>query len=102
MILQAHKAEPIYKGQPRPRTIGIRFVATVPKFNDLAEWASFCENEASKIETVLYNNMPGGIYDRLLAKMMRRRASLLAVSHSPTPPPDENVSGEGAGDTQDT
>ena len=37
------------------------------------------EAEGRKLEEALYRHLPGGIYDRLLASMLRRRASHFVV-----------------------
>ena len=92
MILNAPRAEPMYDGQPQPEFDGLHFTDRLPKFSDWAQWGEYCTEEARIIESVLYSNLPGGVYDRVLAKMMLRKASLLAVSHSPTPPPAGKVS----------
>jgi len=38
------------------------------------------ESEAAVLESTLYRNLPGGTYERLLAHMIMRQASLLTVS----------------------
>lgn len=85
MLMKAYRADPPYEGYPRNETEGIEFSRDLPKFDgDLAKWALFCEHQALQIERVLWANMPGGVYDRVLAEMCKRKASLLAVPHGTT------------------
>ncbi len=39
------------------------------------------ETQAATLELALYETLPGGTYDRLLALMLQRKASLLVISH---------------------
>ena len=43
--------------------------------------AGFYQDEADRIEKALWNGLPGGTYDRLLAAMLNRAASLYHLSH---------------------
>jgi len=46
-----------------------------------AETPAIHELEADQLETALVNILPGGTYDRLLTKMLKRKHSQLIVKH---------------------
>ena len=42
-------------------------------------WEQQALNEAEKIEQILLDTLPGGVYDRVMARMCVRKASLYKV-----------------------
>lgn len=47
--------------------------------NSLQEWMELFEKEAKALAEALLKTLPGGIIDRLLAELLIRRGSLLAI-----------------------
>lgn len=47
----------------------------------LDEQASVFAEHADVIEDALFRSLPGGLYDRLLGRMLQRKASHFIVSH---------------------
>ena len=77
-----HAAQIIYSGQEQMEAeIAIIAPEKLEPFpeDDLRELRVAFYAEASLLEHVLFNNLPGGTYDQLLAKMMKRKASLFIV-----------------------
>jgi hypothetical protein len=52
-----------------------------PRTETLAQQADVFATHADIVEAVLYESMPGGLYDRLLGAMLKRKASHFIVSH---------------------
>jgi len=77
------KAQPIDNDKIHDTTI--IFENTFPVFDDLKfqfqmiESDRLFEKESKALEDILHNTLPGGTYDRLLARMLDRRKSHLIV-----------------------
>lgn len=76
----------IYKAQETIKTVPVESVVIkiempVPEFNDLDESVAIFEHQAQKLCKVLYDVLPGGTFDRLVAAMLQKEASLFKVSH---------------------
>jgi len=52
-----------------------------PNFSTPMEQHAFFLAKAEELENVLCNSLPAGLYDRLLASMLRRKASHLVFAH---------------------
>lgn len=76
----------IYKAQSHPGRpiasatiiLDVEIPDTDSKTN-LIEWESQANQQAELLEKILIETLPGGVYDRLLARMMARKASLFKV-----------------------
>ena len=55
---------------------------TFPDNANLKESDKLFELEATALENILINTLPGGTYDRLLGKMLQRKSSHFIVSHT--------------------
>lgn len=53
-------------------------VRNVPEWS--AQHVRFYNEQAAKLEQALYESLPGGTYERLLALMLNRQSGILAVS----------------------
>ena len=60
----------------------ILFKDTFPDNASLKESDKLFELEATALENILINTLPGGTYDRLLGKMLQRKSSHFIVSHT--------------------
>ena len=69
-----------YKNTDGVPDVILRITTEVPRYETTARQAVMMDAEASKLEAVLYHTLPGGIYDRLFAKMAARAASVFVVS----------------------
>ena len=59
----------------------IAITTTIPTMQSLDHTdALFCI-DAGALESALYGSLPGGTYDRLLGKMLARKATHFVVSH---------------------
>ena len=78
-IVTTFKAHPNGR-EPIPSLI-IKAELPIPFGRDekLSEVEERFEAEGRKLEKAFYRHLPGGIYDRLLAAMLRRRASHFVV-----------------------
>lgn len=47
----------------------------------LEQFVQVFEDQAKDIEEALYGSLPGGTYDRLLGRMLQRKASHFLVTH---------------------
>lgn len=47
--------------------------------NSLIDWESQANQQAELLERILIDTLPGGVYDRLFARMAERKASLFKV-----------------------
>lgn len=74
-IYEIVKASPIGKDSSAV-DIMIRITGEVPEFNTLHEGEEFFTLQAMQISEALFNSLPQGTMDRLLAEMMKRKASL--------------------------
>lgn len=70
-----------FKAQGREvESIAITIKREVETANlSLAELGDFFKSEASSLANILFDTLPGGTIDHLLAEMMKRRASLFIV-----------------------
>ena len=57
----------------------IEIVGACPRFNDLNDAAHFYDGQAQKLAIILFNTLPGGVLDRLLAKMLIHKASHFVI-----------------------
>lgn len=77
-----YKADPISEEETAAE---IRITAAMPDFNageTRTEAADRYMRDAELLDATLHASLPGGTYDRLLAVMLKRKASYLAVSYS--------------------
>lgn len=51
----------------------------VPECATLDEYATFYDNEADRLVKALGNHLPQGLLDRVLGKLMLKRASLFVI-----------------------
>jgi hypothetical protein len=61
------------------------FDQLLPDFKTLESARINYSREADVLEQVLFDVMPGGVYDQLLGAMLRRRGSLLRIPHNAWP-----------------
>jgi len=73
-----NKADPV--GKQLVESVEIRIEAQLPHTKTLPEAARVYELDAIMLESALHDALPGGTYDRLLALMLNRRASYLAIT----------------------
>lgn len=83
-VINIHAAQPIGDNHVTP--VEIVIIETLPDLFQgddvslaLKAQDAFCDAEAQNLEEALVNSLPGATYDRLLAKMMLRKASHLRV-----------------------
>jgi hypothetical protein len=75
------KAQPIFgSGQVVP-SVTIRITDSLPVFATLAEQDAYHDAQATTIETALIESLPGGTYDRLVGRMLERKASHYRVAY---------------------
>lgn len=79
-ILYLNKASPVLQSEPI-QEIHLKFCKDLPGFNDSKEAAHHYDNEAQDIFETLVNVLPGGVLDRLLAKLLSHKASLFTVPY---------------------
>jgi len=78
--IRTFKAEPVIESEP-VKDVTIFISETVPKFSDLrAQHISFLL-KAEELENALHSSLPGGVYDKLLGAMLRRKSSHFIVTH---------------------
>lgn len=53
----------------------------VPDFDTLEKADKLYDWQATGIERILHDTLPGGVYDRLLSKMLERKISHFRVSY---------------------
>ena len=75
------KAISLCRGIGVPAPVHIEVRARVPEFEDIAKAGVFYDSEAAILEDVLYSTLPGGTYDRLLARMLARKSTHFRVAH---------------------
>lgn len=73
------KADPV-GGTPVP-DIRIEITGRLPTWGSLEEWDASCDEQARRIEQALVVSLPGGVYDRLLIRLLTRKASHFRVAH---------------------
>lgn len=76
---------------PKAQPVGVRAVAdciieiTEPlpegDTRTLKQWAEYYDEYALRLEGLLINSLPGGLYDRLLGRMLERKATHFRVAH---------------------
>ena len=78
-IVVTFKAQPI--GRDAVPSLIIKAEMTIPylRGEPLATVGERYEAEGRKLEEALLHHLPGGVYDRLLAAMLRRKASYFVV-----------------------
>jgi hypothetical protein len=54
----------------------------VPTFKVLGNQDDYFMRQAVVTEKLLYDTLPGGLYDRLLGEMLKRKATHFRVAHS--------------------
>lgn len=73
------KAAPAVKSEPvESLTIIIDESVEMPK--DLLEWQHFCDQQAALFCDAILRALPQGITDRILAELIKRKASLFILS----------------------
>ena len=77
-----HKSAGSYHGQPDTEDLTIRALSEFPNLKTLEEYDEAFLKDAQKVETALYETLPGGTFDRLLGLMLMRKASHFRVSHN--------------------
>lgn len=84
-VIIVHAAQPIALNE-KPIPVEIVIAEPLPDFFQgddvslaLKVQDAFCDAEAQNLEEALVNSLPGATYDRLLAKMLLRKASHLRV-----------------------
>ena len=74
--IQLNKAQGYSNTKPVESVI-LEFTVQINEFDSLDKACVYYESQANQIEEALHDVLPGGVYDRLLAAMMTRRASYL-------------------------
>lgn len=74
------KADPAYLGIPII-DMCIEIVGALPEFDDLADAIRYYDGQAQQIEETLHRALPGGVYDRLVGRMLTRKASHFRIAH---------------------
>ena len=78
------KASPI--GDQVIESVAIRIETGVPDFGHdrdfVTQAQAFYDAEADKVVDALWTALPGGVIDRVLAKLLERHASLFKIPHS--------------------
>ena len=62
----------------------IHITGEQPEFDfrsGLAVWGIYFDEQAEAMELALHGSLPGGTYDRLLGRMLERKASHLRLAH---------------------
>jgi hypothetical protein len=74
----------VYKAQPigdamhiQSKTLHIE--EDLPNSDTIGEGDTIMELDADKVVEALYNSLPGGTFDRVLVKMLQKRAAHLHV-----------------------
>ena len=78
-ILLIHKAQAI--GTETVRTTVIQISESLPSYETLEMVDSHYNAQAWAIEAALIESLPGGTYDRLLGRMLERKASHFRVAY---------------------
>jgi hypothetical protein len=81
LIVIVYKAQPSFDGHQIP-SLEIRATESIPEMN-APDWqrqsADLHDYQAEAIVNALFETLPGGTTDRILSKMLERKASLLNV-----------------------
>ena len=59
--------------------VWIRITEKMPAFEDLDALGIYFDEQAMALEQALINSLPGGVYDRLLGRMLTRKATHFRV-----------------------
>lgn len=59
----------------------IQATKPIPSMESLDEARELHATQAARIADALFESLPGGTVDALLVEMMRRKASILSVTH---------------------
>lgn len=78
--LDFYKAQDTGKSN-RVEGVVLTFVVPFPDCNTLAEAETFYERQAADIHEALSAVLCGGVYDRLCALMLQKKASMLIIRH---------------------
>jgi len=73
-----YKAAPI--GKTHVNDLALLFEKEIPEMDTLEKAAGFYEFEADDIAKALIDTLPGGVLDRLTAKLLIHKSSLLRIS----------------------
>jgi hypothetical protein len=74
------KADPAYTEKP-VADMRIEIIGAQPDYESLDEAARYYDNQARQIEEALHRSLPGGTYDRLVGRMLARKATHFRVAH---------------------
>jgi hypothetical protein len=77
--VRTFKAQPIVESEP-VQSVTVEIDQAMPKFKDLTSQHVVFLAKAEELEHALYNSLPGGLYDRLLGAMLRRKSSHFIVA----------------------
>lgn len=86
ITLEVCGAEGMRLGEPIPVAtikIGTRVVPTYERAQSEVAYAQALDDSARALVDVLRQTLPGGIWDRVLVRMLEAQASLLAVPPAP-------------------
>lgn len=72
-IIEIHKAQPVTRREVED--ILIEIIAEVPTLANLEEMGAFYQQQAEKLCDALLASLPQGTSDRLLAELLKRKAS---------------------------
>lgn len=72
------KAQPL--GSIRAPNTTIEIASEIPPFPSLLEAREFYQKQAILLADALFQSLPGGTLDELMAELMKRRASYFKVS----------------------
>jgi len=78
-VVKIARADPL-PHKPTP-SVEIHICERLPHFGLLGSQAKWFLAEAEKLESALYRSLPGGLYDRLLGVMLRRKSSHFIVAY---------------------
>ena len=74
------QAEQAYLEKPVIDT-RIEITGALPDLEYPQETAHYYDNQARQIEEALHRSLPGGTYDRLVGRMLARKASHFRIAH---------------------
>lgn len=61
--------------------VTIMLCGQMPEFDSLKEAADAYDKDAEKLVDTLYRTLPGGTFDRLVAKMLLKKAGHFVIPH---------------------
>ena len=79
-VVKTFKAEPTLKSDTVQDVI-IDISEVMPEFSTLVGQRVVFAGKAQELEATLHNSLPGGVYDRLLGEMLRRKSSHFIVAY---------------------